>query len=44
MRESDMKYLQIAGNTFLFNVVAGPLERANLKGRQPEVYSKLVSE
>ena len=44
MREGDMKFLQIAGNTFLFNVAADPLERANLKGRQPEVYSKMVAE
>ena len=30
MREGDMKYLKIAGNEFLFNVVEDPLERANL--------------
>ncbi len=44
MRDGDMKYLQIAGNTFLFNVVADPLERANLKNRQPDVYKRLVAE
>jgi len=43
MREGDMKWLKIADNTFLFNVVADPLERANLKGRQPEVYRRLVA-
>ncbi len=43
VRDGDMKWLQIAGNTFLFNVVADPLERANLKDRQPEVYRKLVN-
>jgi len=44
MRDGDMKFLEIDGNTFLFNVVADPLERANLKNRQPEVYSRMVSE
>ena len=43
MREGDMKWLKIADNTFLFNVVADPLERANLKDRQPEVYRRLVA-
>lgn len=42
VREGDMKWLLIAGNTFLFNVVADPLERANLKERQPDVYRRLV--
>jgi arylsulfatase A-like enzyme len=44
IRDGDMKWLQIAGNTFLFNVVTDPLERANLKNRQPEVYKRLVAE
>jgi len=44
VRDGDMKWLQINGNTFLFNVVSDPLERANLKNRQPEVYRKLVNE
>jgi arylsulfatase A-like enzyme len=44
VRHGDMKWLKIADNTFLFNVVADPLERANLKDRQPDVYSKLVAE
>ena len=44
MRDGDMKWLKIEDNTFLFNVVADPLERANLKGRQPEVYKRLVAE
>jgi arylsulfatase A-like enzyme len=38
LRDGDMKLLKINENTFLFNVVADPLERANLKNRQPEVY------
>jgi arylsulfatase A-like enzyme len=44
MRDGDMKWLKIGENTFLFNVVEDPLERANLKNRQPEVYARLVAE
>lgn len=44
VRDGDMKWLQIAGNTFLFNVAVDPLERANLKNRQPDVYNRLVRE
>jgi arylsulfatase A-like enzyme len=43
-RDGDMKYLKIRENTFLFNVVEDPLERANLKNRQPEVYRRLVQD
>lgn len=44
VRDGDMKWLQINGNTFLFNVLSDPLERANLKNRQPDVYRRLVNE
>ena len=44
VRDGDMKWLKIRENTFLFNVVADPLERANLKDRQPEVYRQLADE
>jgi arylsulfatase A-like enzyme len=44
LRDGDMKWLKINENTFLFNVVEDPLERANLKDREPEVYRKLVAE
>ena len=44
MRDGDMKWLKIEDNTFLFNVVADPLERANLKDRQPAVHQKLTAE
>lgn len=44
VRDGDMKWLKIRDNTFLFNVVADPLERANLKDRQPEVYRRLAEE
>jgi arylsulfatase A-like enzyme len=41
MRDGDMKYLKIAENTFLFNVVNDPLERANLKNRQKDVLVRM---
>jgi arylsulfatase A-like enzyme len=41
VRRGRWKYLQIAGNTFLFDVVADPLERANLKERDPERFAQL---
>ncbi len=44
VRDGDMKYLKIRDNTFLFNVVKDPLERANLKNRQPEVYQRLIED
>lgn len=44
VRDGDMKYLKILDNTFLFNVVDDPMERANLKERQKDVYDRLVAE
>ena len=44
MRDGDMKFLEIAGNQFLFNVVDDPMERANLKARQPEVFQRMVAD
>jgi arylsulfatase A-like enzyme len=44
MRDGDYKFLKILDNTFLFNVVEDPLERANLKERQSDVYRRLVRE
>jgi arylsulfatase A-like enzyme len=43
-RSGDYKILKILDQTFLFNVVADPLERANLKERQRPVYDLMVSE
>ncbi len=43
MRQGDMKYLRIDGNEFLFNVAEDPLERSNLKVRQPEVFARMVA-
>ena len=42
-RSGDWKYLKILDRTFLFNVAADPLERANLKQRMPERYAELVA-
>ena len=36
------KYLKMAGNSFLFDILADPLERANLKDRHPDVFAGLV--
>ena len=43
-RDGDYKYLKILDNTFLFNVVEDPMERANLKTRRKDVYDRIVSE
>ena len=43
-RGGDYKYLKILGNTFLFNVVDDPMERANLKVRQKDNYDRLAGE
>jgi arylsulfatase A-like enzyme len=43
-RIGGYKFLKILDNTFLFDVVADPLERANLKGRRPDTYDRLVAE
>jgi arylsulfatase A-like enzyme len=41
-RRGRWKYLKIEGETFLFDVVADPLERANMKEREPAIYKDLV--
>lgn len=40
-RLGNWKYLKMRDNTFLFNVVDDPLERANLKNRRPEIFASL---
>ena len=40
-REGDWKYLKILGNSFLFNVLEDPLERANLKNKNPAMFEHL---
>lgn len=44
VRDGDWKYLQIMGHSFLFSVVADPLERANLKDREPETFARLIKQ
>jgi len=44
IRDGDMKFLKILNNTFLFNVVEDPMERANLKDRQKDVYDRLATQ
>jgi len=41
VREGNWKLLRMAGNSFLFDVVKDPLERANLKAAYPEVFARL---
>ncbi len=43
-RDGDFKILKILGNTFLFNVVEDPLERANLKERRRDVYDRMIKD
>lgn len=43
-RDGDYKYLKILDNTFLFNVVEDPMERANLKKRHKDVYDRIMAE
>ncbi len=42
-RDGDFKFLKIRDQTFLFNVVDDPLERANLKARRPEIFDAIVA-
>lgn len=44
VRRGEYKFLEISGNAFLFNVVADPLERGNLKDRQPVLFAELQVE
>jgi arylsulfatase A-like enzyme len=44
VRDGDYKFLKILDNTFLFNVLEDPLERANLKEREKEIYLRLTQE
>jgi arylsulfatase A-like enzyme len=40
-RHGRLKLLEIAGNAFLFDVVADPMERANLRERQSAIFAAL---
>ncbi len=43
-RDGNFKFLKILDNTFLFNVVEDPMERANLKERRKDIYERIVAE
>ena len=43
-RDGDWKILKINDNSFLFDVVSDPMERANLKDRHPDVFDRLAAE
>jgi arylsulfatase A-like enzyme len=43
VRDGDIKYLMILENSFLFDVVADPRERGNLRERRPEEFDRLVA-
>jgi arylsulfatase A-like enzyme len=44
VRDGDFKYLKIRDNTFLFDVVADPRERANLKDRHHARAERMVAD
>ena len=44
LREGDLKVLKIQNNSFLFNVLDDPQERANLKARHPDVYKRMTAD
>ncbi len=44
MRDGDLKYLKIRDNTFLFDVVADPRERANLQQRHSADAERMVAD
>jgi len=43
-RRGRHKFLEISGNQFLFDVEADPLERGNLKEREPQVFADLQAD
>lgn len=43
LRDGDLKYLKIRDNEFLFDVVADPRERANLKQRRRADFDRMVA-
>lgn len=44
VRDGDWKYLRIADNEFLFDVAKDPRERANLKGRNTDIFDRLKND
>ena len=44
MRDGDMKWLSINGNTFLFNLAQDPMEKANRKDQEPATHARMEKE
>lgn len=44
VRDGDYKFLKVQSNTFLFNLADDPMERANLKDRQKDVFERLQAD
>jgi arylsulfatase A-like enzyme len=44
MRQGDWKYLKVGDNRFLFNLADDPMERANLKARQPVRFAAMIAQ
>jgi arylsulfatase A-like enzyme len=44
MRDGDWKILKIKENSFLFNVADDPMERANLKTKHPDIFTRLAAD
>jgi arylsulfatase A-like enzyme len=44
LRDGDWKYLQIAGNEFLFDLAQDPRERANLKSRRQDIFDRVKTD
>ena len=44
MLDGNMKWLKINDNQFLFDVISDPLERANLKRKQQDVFDRMARE
>ncbi len=44
MRDGDMKWLSINGNTFLFNLAQDPMEKANRKDQEPATHARMETE
>lgn len=42
VRHGRWKFLEMNGNQFLFDIVADPMERANLKQREPGIFQQLL--
>lgn len=44
MRDGDMKWLCINQQSFLFNLAQDPMEKANLKDKEPAIHARMAQE